>query len=143
MAPAKAGKSCIVSISGYPFDAGLYGECREIGVRNQVATRVDRLAEADEYFPVARAWRNRNAVRAIPNLRHKMKSRLQRRGLMENTWMCHNSEKAGQYKIRHTIRCVVVNDACQPFSIEIVTGGVGPMGVDKNVNVDENQGWAP
>ena len=62
---------------------------------------------------------------------------------MENTWMCHNSEEAGQYKIRHTISCVAVNDTCQPFSIEIVTSGVGPMGVDKDVNVDENQGWAP
>ena len=143
VAPAKAGESCIVSISGYPFDAGLNGECREISIRNQVAARVHCLAETDKYFPMAWAWGNRNAVGAIPNLRHKIKSRLQGSGFLENTWMCHNSEEAGQYKIRHTISCVAVNDACQPFSIAIVTSGVGPMGVDENVNVDENQGWAP
>ena len=62
---------------------------------------------------------------------------------MENTWMCNNSEEASQYKIGHTISCVAVNDTCQPFSIAIVTSGVDPMGVDKDVNVDENQEWTP
>jgi hypothetical protein len=93
--PAKARKSCIVSISGYPFDTGLYSECCEISVRSQVATRVHCLAEAEEYFPVARPWGNRNAVGAIPNPRYKIKSDLQRGRLMEDTWMCDNSEEPG------------------------------------------------
>jgi hypothetical protein len=31
----------------------------------------------------------------------------------------------------------------QPVSIALVTSGVGPMGVYKDVNVNENQGQAP
>jgi hypothetical protein len=143
MTPAKARKSRIVSISGYPFGTGLYSECREISVGDQVATCVHCLAEADEYFPVAWPWGNRNAVRAIPNLRYKIKSDLQRGRLMEDTRMCHNSEEPGQYKIRQTIACVVVYNSLQPVSIALVTRDIGSMGVYKDVNVDENQGWTP
>jgi hypothetical protein len=143
VAPAKARKSCIVSISGYPFGAGLYSECREISIRNQVATCVHCLAETDEYFPVTWPWGNRNAVGPIPNLRYKIKSGLQRGRLMENTWMCHHSEEPGQCKIRQTIACVAVNNTLQPVSIATVTSDVDPMGVHKDVNVDENQGRAP
>jgi hypothetical protein len=62
---------------------------------------------------------------------------------MEDTWMRRNSKEAGQYKIRHTVGCVVVNDTYQPFSITLMVSDVGPMGVNKDVNVDEKQGWAP
>ena len=51
-----------------------------------------------------------------------------------------NSEEASQYKIRHTIGCVAVDDTCQPFPITLMVSGVGPMGVTKDVTVDENQG---
>ncbi len=141
--PAEARKSCIVSISGYPFRAGLYGECREISIGNQVATRVHCLAETNEYFPVARPWGNWNAVGAIANLRYKIKSDLQRGRLMEDAWMCDNSEEPGQCKIRQTIACIAVNNTLQPVSKAFVTSGVGPMSVYKDVNVDENQGRAP
>ncbi len=143
VAPAKAGKSRIVSISGHPFGAKFYSECREISIWNQVATCVHRLAKTDEYLPVAWPWGNRDAVGAIPNLRYKIKCDLQRGRFKEDSWMCHNSEKPGQCKIRQTIACVAVNNALQPFSIALVTGGVGPMSVYKNVNVDKNQGRTP
>jgi hypothetical protein len=141
--PAKARKSCVVPIRGYPFGAGLYSQSGEINIRNQVATCVHRRAETGEYFPMAWAWNNRSAVGPISYLRYKVKSCLERRGLMEDTWMCYNSEEAGQHKIRHTIGCVAVNDACQPFSITLMISRVTPMGVNKDVNVDENQGRPP
>ncbi len=63
--------------------------------------------------------------------------------LMEDTWMCRNSEEPGQCKIRQTIACVAVNNTLQPVSIALVTSSIGSMGVYEDVNVDENQGWAP
>ena len=62
---------------------------------------------------------------------------------MEDTWMCHNSEEPGQGKIRQTIASIAVNNTLQPVSIALVTSSIGPMGVYKDVNVDENQGQAP
>ena len=143
VAPAKARKSCKVPIGGYPFGARLYSECREISIWNQISTGVHCLAETDEYFPVARPWGYWHTIGAIPNLRYKVKSDLQRSRPMEDTWMRRNSEEAGQYKVRHTMGCVAVNDTCKPFSITLMVSGVGPMGVNKDVNVDENQGWTP
>jgi len=111
MAPAKTRKSCIVSIGGYPLSAGLYGEGRKKSIRNEVATCVHRLAEADEYFPMARSCGDRNAVGAIPNLRYKIKSGLQRGRPLENTRMCYNPEEPGQCKVRQTIPGVAVHNA--------------------------------
>jgi hypothetical protein len=67
VAPAKARKSCIVSIRRYPFGARLYSECREISIWNQISTGVHCLAETDEYFPVARPWGYWHTIGAIPN----------------------------------------------------------------------------
>ena len=62
---------------------------------------------------------------------------------MEDTGMRHNSDEPSQCKIGQTIACVAVNNTLQPVPIVLVTSGVGPMGIYKDVNVDENQGHAP
>jgi len=96
-------------------------------------------------FPSGAALGKSECSWSVPEspIRYEIKSDLQRGRFMEDTRMCHNSEEPGQCKIRQTIACVAVHNTSQPVSIALVTSGVGPMGVYKDVNVDENQGWAP
>jgi hypothetical protein len=143
VAPVKAGKPGIVPISGYPFSAGLYGEGRKIGVRNEVTTCVGCLAKADEYFPVARSREYGNAVGTTPNLRYEIEGGLERGRPKEDPRMCHDSEEPGECEVRETISSVAVHNALQPVSIAFVAGCVCPMGIYEYVNVDEDQGPPP
>jgi len=143
VAPAKAGKSCIVPVRRYPFGARLDSEGGKIGIRNQVAACVRRLAKTGENLPVARPRGNRYAVGALPNLGDKVQGDFQRSRLLENTRMGHDSEETGQGKVGQTITGVSVNNTLQPVAKSFVTRGIDPMGIYQDVNVDENQGRSP
>lgn len=114
MPPLESLKAAEIKVSGDPFAPRFDGECREVGIWNEVPPSVGLEAQAFEYGPVSFTWRNGQTIGLGSNGLREFNRRARRRGGIKYPGMGYDSKKTAQCKVREAKGVLCARDPIKP-----------------------------
>lgn len=139
MSPAQAGKPCVIAISRNPFRIGFNGQRGKVCVGHKGAFCACRSAQTVKYLPVPLARGNPKAGIVLTQLACIIERAFDGCRIGIDSRMRDNPDERGKCQFRDSEAFAGIHRIFKPPPIPLVIPGIIAMGINENVNVEEDQ----
>ena len=139
MSPAQAGEPSVIAVRSNPFHAGFDCEGGKISVGHESAFCACRPAQAIKNLPVPLARRNKKAGIMPPQLACIIERAFDRCRVGIDSRVRDNPDEPGQSQFRDSEALARIHRVFKPPPIFLVIPGIVAVGINQDVNVEEDQ----